>query len=329
VFRRKRSVVQAGDGAKWLTEQLETDFDPTKLMMAPLNMGDEVVGVLVFEQLIPVEENVETDRTPLSCQVAASVIAMAQAGRKHELLSERFVQVMSSLRQARAQLARQQSLAGLAEMAAGAAHELNNPLSVISGRAQLLMSAEDDADKKQMLNQIQQRAAEITHIVSDLLSFARPASPEKRSVSVQDVIEAAIESVCSQLGLQYMEVDISGEAVEDGVYVDVHQATQSIATVLVNALQSYKGGGGPVWVTCEKSPMSNAVWVAIRDAGRGMDAETLKHACQPFYSGHPAGRRRGMGLAHAQRLLLLNGGDLKITSEPGQGTTVTVILPKV
>lgn len=327
VFRRNRSTVQVADGARWLVEQLELDFDPSKLKMAPLKMGDEVVGVLVFEQLVP-GDAADDETAPLACQVAASVIAMAQAGRKHELLADRFVQVMSSLRQARAELARQQSLAGLAEMAAGAAHELNNPLSVISGRAQLLMSTEADEDKKQILVQIQQRADEITHIVSDLLSFARPAVPLKRSVSVRDLMDAAIEAACETLGTQTMEVDISGEAVEDGVYVDVHQAMQSLTFVLVNAQQAYKGGG-PVRVACEKSPMSNAVWVAIQDNGRGMNAETLKHACQPFYSGHPAGRQRGMGLAHAQRLLLHNGGDLKITSEQGEGTTVTVILPKV
>lgn len=327
-FGRQCSVLPAADGARWLTEQLEVDFDPRNLKMAPLKMGDEMVGVLVFEQMLPDEET-PADGMPLSCRVAASVIAMAQAGRKHELLAERFVQVMSNLRQARAELARQQSLAGLAEMAAGAAHELNNPLSVISGRAQLLLSAEDDENKKQMLFQIQQRADEITHIVSDLLAFARPAQPEKRSVSVMDLLEEAVEKVCTQCGLKTMEVDISGDAVEDGVYVDVHQITQSLAYVLINALQSYKGENGPVWITCTKSPMSNAVWVVIRDTGCGMDTEALNNACQPFYSARAAGRRRGMGLAHAQRLLLLNGGDLKLASQPAKGTTATLTLPKV
>ncbi|MHC4989163.1 MAG: sensor histidine kinase, partial [Planctomycetota bacterium] len=253
----------------------------------------------------------------------------AQAAGKHERLAERFVQVMSTLRQTRAELARQQTLTGLAEMAAGAAHELNNPLSVISGRAQLLADSESDEDKKQMLAQIRDRTGEISQIVTDLLAFARPTEPAKRSVLAEELLAKAIEATCRQCGLGSMEIEIAGEAKQAAVYVDVHQVTQSLSFVLTNALQSYKGGNGPVWIDCAESLDEHAVSAAIRDTGCGMDAETLANACQPFFSSHPAGRKRGMGLAHAQRLLLLNGGDLKITSQPDKGTTVTITLPKV
>ena len=329
IFRRHAAIVPVADAAKWLVEQLQAEFDPRRLKMAPLRMGDEVVGVLIFEAMAPIETLVSEDIAPLSCRVAASVIAMAQAGRKHEQLAERFVQVMSNLRQARAELARQQSLAGLAEMAAGAAHELNNPLAVISGRAQLLQSVETDEDKKQMLNQIQQRTAEISKIVSDLLNFARPAAPDKRAVSVAELLSSAIEKTKSLTGTDAVEIEIAGDEKDAAVYVDPHQVSQSVAFILANALQSYKGENGPVWIECSPSPVANAVWLAIRDRGCGMDAKVLANACQPFYSGSPAGRRRGMGLARAQRMLLLNGGDLKLASEADTGTTVTVTLPKV
>jgi len=328
-FRTHASVLPAADGARWLIEQIETDFNPRLLKMAPLRMGDEVVGVLVFEAFTDRTPDGAKNDMPLSCKVAASAIAMAQASGKHERLAERFVQVMSSLRQTRAELARQQTLAGLAEMAAGAAHELNNPLAVISGRAQLLADSETDEDKKQMLAQIRDRTGEISQIVTDLLAFARPTAPQKRSVSVEELIAKAIDVTCKQCGLGSMEIEIGGDAKQDAAYVDVHQVTQSVSFVLTNALQSYKGGSGPVWVDCAESLDEHAVSVAIRDAGCGMDAETQANACQPFFSSHPAGRKRGMGLAHAQRLLSLNGGKLNIISEPDTGTTVTVILPKV
>jgi putative nucleotidyltransferase with HDIG domain len=328
-FRRQASVLPAADGARWLTEQLEADFNPCLLKMAPLRMGDEVVGVLVFEAFTDESAEAAKSEMPLSCKVAASAIAMAQASGKHERLAERFVQVMSTLRQTRAELARQQTLAGLAEMAAGAAHELNNPLAVISGRAQLLADSETDEDKKQMLAQIRERTGEISQIVTDLLAFARPTAPQKRSVSVEELLTKAVDSTCRQCGLRSVEVEIAGDTKQSTVYVDVHQVTQSISFILANALQSYKGGSGPVWVDCAESLNEHAVAVAIRDAGCGMDAATLAKATEPFFSSHPAGRRRGMGLAHAQRLLTLNGGKLTIISEPDKGTTVTVTLPKV
>ena len=236
---------------------------------------------------------------------------------------------MSTLRQARAELAKQQSLAGLAEMASGAAHELNNPLAVISGRAQLLLEAEADENKKQMLDHIQSRTDEISQIVSDLLAFAQPPQPKKRSVSIRELLNKAVEKTCRQCGLASMEIEIAGDGTNDGVYVDIHQVTQSVSCILANALQSYKGGNGPVWADCGMSPDRKSVSVAIRDTGCGMNAETATKARQPFFSSCPAGRRRGMGLAHAQRLLSLNGGNLKLTSEPAAGTTVTITLPKV
>ena len=327
-FRTHASVLPAADGAKWLIEQLEADFNPQLLKMAPLRMGDEVVGVLVFETFMG-ESDGGANELPLSCKVAASAIAMAQAVGKHERLAERFVQVMSNLRQARAELARRQSLAGVAEMAAGAAHELNNPLTVISGRAQLLIDSEKDPDKKQILAQIKERTHEISQIITDLLAFARPTAPQKRSVAVEELIAKAIEITRRQCGLSSVEIEIAGQAKQAGVYVDVHQVTQSLSFVLTNALQSYKGENGPVWVNCTEPLDEHAASVSIRDAGCGMDAETLAKAAEPFFSSHPAGRKRGMGLAHAQRLLTLNGGKLNIASEPDKGTTVTVTLPKV
>jgi len=327
-FRRQTTVLPVADAAKWLTEQLDADFNPRLLKMAPLKMGDEAVGVVVFETFT--DDDAPEDRgLLLSCKVAAATIAMAQAGHKHELLAERFVQVMSTLRQMRAELAKQQSLAGLAEMAAGAAHELNNPLSVISGRSQLLLEAETDEDKKQMLAQIQSRTNEISQIVSDLLAFARPPQPKKQSVSIRELLDKAIEKTCRECGIGSMEIEIAGDGTGDSVYVDVHQIAQSVSCILTNALQSYKGGNGPVWTNCGVASDGKTVSVAIRDTGCGMNAETAAKAADPFFSSCAAGRRRGMGLAHAQRLLSLNGGNLKLISEPNAGTTVTVILPKV
>lgn len=328
VFRRQTALLPIADAAKWLSEQLEADFNPRLLKMMPLKMADEVVGVVFFETFVE-DDAPQEQGLLLSCKVAAATIAMAQTGHKHELLAERFVQVMSTLRQMRAELAKQQSLAGLAEMAAGAAHELNNPLSVISGRSQLLLDSETDEDKKQMLRQIQNRTDEISQIVSDLLAFARPPQPNKQSVSVGELLDRAVEKTCRQGGLGSMEIEIAGDQKDACVYVDVHQAAQSVSCILTNALQSYKGGNGPVWVDCGVSPDEKSVCVAIRDTGCGMDAATAAKATDPFFSSCQAGRRRGMGLAYAQRFLSLNGGDLKLSSEPDRGTTVTVTLPKV
>ncbi|MHC5172736.1 MAG: ATP-binding protein, partial [Planctomycetota bacterium] len=158
----------------------------------------------------------------------------------------------------------------------------------------LLLEAETDENKKQMLGQIQSRTDEISQIVSDLLAFAQPAEPQKRSVSIRELLDKAVEKTCRQCGQGSIEIEITGDGTGDSVYVDVHQIAQSVSCVLTNALQSYKGGNGPVWIDCGVLPDGKAVSVAIRDTGCGMNAETAAKATQPFFSFCPAGRRRGM-----------------------------------
>ena len=327
-FRTTSGVLPLAEGAKWIVEQLSSDFNPDMMVMTPLRMGDKEVGVLFFEVFSKTDDLLTAEQRFVACDVVAAAIAMAVSGQKHLELAEKFVALMSTLRQTRTELARQQSLAGLAEMAAGAAHELNNPLAVVSGRAQLLLAEEEDNNKKQMLKQIQARTEEMYQIVSDLMTFARPNEPNKQAISVTELIQQAIDKTCKACELKSMEVEIDVDDNCGSVYVDVHQAAQALSAILANALQSYKGENGPVWIECS-SAEENGVIMMIRDTGCGMDAVTLEKAAQPFFSFRPAGRRRGMGLAQAQRLLVLNGGTLKLSSEQNKGTMVTITLPKV
>lgn len=329
VFRTKQVILPVADGARWLAEQLTSDFDPDMLYMAPLRVADKVVAVLIFEVFSKQDELLTSEHNMLACRVAASAIAMAIEGNKHVQLAERFVRLMSTLRQTRTELARTQSLAGLAEMAAGAAHELNNPLAVISGRAQLLLTNEQDEEKKKMLAQITERTGEMAQIVTELMSYARPKDPQKRAVAVSELIAGAFEKTSKTSGVEFIEAQVDGQDAAGSVYVDIHQVTEALAAVMLNALQSYDDGNGPIMVNCAPAADENAAVIAVRDEGCGMDRQTLEKVFQPFFSYRPAGRRRGMGLSQAQRFLLLNGGNITIASESGTGTTVTITLPKV
>ena len=100
-----------------------------------------------------------------------------------------------------------------------------------------------------------------------------------------------------------------------------------MANIFCNSVESYEAQIGSIEVTAEGDENGNILKLQISDHGCGMDAETLRKATQPFFSAAPAGRKRGMGLAYAERLIQLNGGRLELASEPGRGTTVTIILP--
>lgn len=325
---KKAFCIAPADGAAaWLLEPIAADLNPLQMRMAPLAMQDKVVGILLFEVMQTEDTRQQTD-CAIACRIAAFAMTMALNVQKHAHLSEQFVRMLGTLRRTRTELARTQSMQGLAEMAAGAAHELNNPLSVISGRAQLLMTAEEDDTKKQMLRQIQQRTEEVSCIVNDLMSYARPAIPEKRHVSLDELLNKAVEKTCQRHRLETLETEIA-VVPNDSVYVDAHQISEALSQILSNAIQAYPGQNGPIWIESDAQDSRNGITLKIRDKGCGMNTEILQKAVEPFFSSRPAGRRRGMGLAHAQRLLRLNNGSLRLESAPGEGTTVFVQLPKV
>ncbi|MBE0536106.1 MAG: HDOD domain-containing protein [Phycisphaerae bacterium] len=321
------AVADAAEHSGWIFEQMDFDIDLGRARIAPLLSCGRAVGVVIFEARMPFDP---AERPELFASVAAvggTLAALATARGRHSRLAERFAELLGRLKQTRGRLTEAQSLAGIAEMAAGAAHELNNPLSLISGRAQLLYDTETDESKKGMLKQIQSRTAEITQIVTDLMSFARPRTPEPQMVTILEVVNEAIGVICTQRGLAQIETTLEDIEGLGDVYVDREQVVTAIVNVLSNSLDSYKGGNGPVTISARCAQPQDAVCLKIIDSGCGMDGATLAKACQPFFSARPAGRKRGMGLSHSVRLLELNGGSLAIASEPEKGATVTITLP--
>ncbi len=320
------AIVPVQGQADWLLTPIADQINPAQMRMAPLSLQDKVIGILVFEAM-----QADAAQKPLecatACRTAAFALRMAQSIQKHANLSEQFVQTLGSLRRARTDLARSQSMHSLAELAAGAAHEMNTPLAVISGRAQLLMDTETDSDRKQMLRQIQQRTEDISQIITDLMSFAKPAKPDKRRVTLEELLAKAVEKSCRRLALAALETELAVD-VTQAVYVDAHQIAEAISHIIDNAVQAYPGQNGPVMIGSQPQDGDAMVQLTIRDKGCGMDAAALQKAVEPFFSHRPAGRRRGMGLTHAQRLLQLNGGSLCLSSTPDEGTTVSICLPK-
>ena len=328
VLQKEFVIVNAVDHVGWAFERIDFEMDLSVAKVLPLPACGKTAAVLIFEPRTPFDPAERPELFAAVASVAGSVIELTLTNLRHSRLAERFAELLGRLKTTRNELAEAKSLAGIAEMAAGAAHELNNPLSVISGRAQLLQDTEADADKKQMLKQIQLRTREISQIVADLMSFARPAEPAAEVVGLRALIDQAVANTTKAHSLAAMEVEIAGIDESVDVCVDRGQIVRAIANILSNSLEAYKAGSGPVQIDAACAQSEGAVTFRIIDFGCGMDGETIAKACQPFFSARPAGRKRGMGLAHSLRLLQLNKGTLSIAGEVDKGATVTVTLPK-
>ncbi len=323
------TIFDAEDRIEWLFEQIDVKFDLSRTKLAPLSVDGRAVGAIVFEPGYPASAEQLAERLKPAATLAAIILDSALGLQRQQWFAERFAQLLTTptAKLEQPKLDEAAILDALAEMAAGAAHELNNPLSVISGRAQLLAQSETDAEKKRILQQIQQNAGELSAIIEDLMSYANPPQPRPVSTPLKQILEEAVELTSQEQ--QTAKKDIQLEIAPDlrGVLVDSAQVASTIANILSNSLESYQGGTGPVKVVAANDESGESVRITITDTGCGMDAETLRRAAQPFFSARDAGRKRGMGLAHAQRLIQINGGSLNIASRPGKGTSVTVLLP--
>jgi putative nucleotidyltransferase with HDIG domain len=325
------TILNAQDYADWLFEQLDVEFDLSHTKLVPLLSAGYAVGAIVFELHYPAETEQFEERLKTSASIAGAVLDLAFASAGQRRLAEQFAQSLTTPVAKPPPdiqpLIAADALNALAEMAGGAAHELNNPLSVISGRAQTLADSETDPQKKQNLRQIQQNAKEISAIIDDLFVFASPSEPRLTWTDHRQILDEAIQLASQKTKVEHIDTRIEVVGDVKNVFVDSAQIASAIANVISNSVESYADSTGPVKITASADKSGSFVKLTIADLGCGMDSETLRKATYPFFSNQPAGRKRGMGLAHAARLIQLNGGSLNITSLPASGTTVTILLP--
>ena len=326
MFESGFELVKASPGAQWLFDRLGLSMDLTSAMAAPLLTAGRSIGSALLE---PPPTGIDAQLLETVCATGAAMLSLSRACIREREQAEQLAATMGRFRQMQKELADARTHNAIAEMAAGAAHELNNPLAVISGRAQLLYDQEQDPAKKQMLGQIRQRTGEISEMLSGLMVFARPGPPEKHLASVLELMERAVENTCQKHHLDAIDIEYIGLEFLPDVYIDTAQVVTALGNLLSNALQSYPGENGPVKVEGAFHKTANFVELVITDQGCGMDQAVLERAVEPFFSAKPAGRQRGMGLAYANRLLRLNGGSLALESKAGSGTTARVSLPCV
>ncbi len=345
-MQEKLVVLDAGDTVDWLFEQCDIKFDLSRTKIAPLQADGRTVGIIIFELRHPVGGDI-AERIGPAARFGGAILDMLETIGSQQWYAERFAQALSKTPDLRQQTSdtrpqtqgteKKAEADVLAEMAAGAAHELNNPLSVISGRAQLLAKSESDPDRKRILEQIQQNAGELTAIIDDLMSFANPQQPRATETAVGQIISDAIDLTKQKKQMNQLDIKIDIEPETPAVFVDSAQIACAISNILCNGLEAYASGPadkiqgqeGLLMIEVSADEANHAVSIQVIDSGRGMDAQTLLKATHPFFSARPAGRKRGMGLAHAQRLIEINHGKLSLSSQPDKGTTVTVVLPCV
>ena len=228
---------------------------------------------------------------------------------------------------------RQRKLRALAEFAAGAGHEINNPLAVISGQAQYLLAHEAEAARRTSLEKIIGQTQRIHVLLRELMQFARPAAPNFRSVDLVRVIDEVATSL-GELALHHKVRVLVRDENSSGqppvaplpcvVEVDEKQVRTALGCLVKNAIQA---AGAEGWIRVRLENRGGQVEVLIEDSGPGLDDNQREHLFDPFYSGRAAGRGAGLGLPTAWSLARQQGGDVALISQPGEPTCFILRLP--
>ncbi len=209
-------------------------------------------------------------------------------------------------------------LTALAEFAAGAGHEINNPLAVISGQAQYLLSHErdwfrEDAGNtpRQALEAIVAQTRRIHVILRELMQFAKPAPPCPGWLDLPTLL-GEVAAGLDELGRQRrVRIEVALQPERLPVYADAGQIRTALSCLLRNAIEAAPTDG---WarLVLRRPVEGEPIEVVIEDSGPGPDASQRPHLFDPFYSGRTAGRGRGLGLPIAWRLTQLQGGDVRL-----------------
>ena len=218
-------------------------------------------------------------------------------------------------------------LASLGELAAGTAHELNNPLTSIIGFSQLLMEKETPDDIREDLKLINNEAQRAVKVTRDLLTFARKHAPVKQHNQINNIIEDVLELRAHLQKMNGIEVERQLDPDLPEIMVDYFQMQQVLLNIIINAeyFMTQAHNKGTLTITTKKQ--NSSVVISIADDGPGILPENLGRIFDPFFTTKEAGSGTGLGLSICHGIVTEHGGQIYVKSQLGKGATVFVELP--
>jgi two-component system NtrC family sensor kinase len=236
------------------------------------------------------------------------------------------------LKKSQAQIVQSEKMAAVGQLAAGVAHEINNPLGSILTYVRLLLkkidgTASKGLDMPQLREYITTIDGEVNRcktITRDLLDFSRMKEPEKILTDIRELLEGVLKLTEHQLSEQKIVLHKHFDASIPKIMADPQQLQQVAINVILNATQSMSGGGA-LEITIQKK--SKFIELLFGDSGSGIPEQDLPRIFAPFFTTKKAGEGTGLGLSVAYGIIENHGGTIKAHSKAGEGTTVVIALP--
>lgn len=226
-----------------------------------------------------------------------------------------------------------QRLAGIGTLTAGVAHELTNPINVITATCNNLLSqlADDNLSTDELLHYVEmidQSAWRCARLIRTLRDYTYLNGQEFASRNLNRIVEAALVLVSYELERQYnLDLVTNLESDLDDIICDQNQITQVIINLLVNARDAMPDEGGKIIISTWSIPRQKAQAFSVTDKGSGIDPAVMPIIFEPFVTTKPMGLGTGLGLAIASQIVEQHHGTIEATNNPGGGATFTVTLP--
>jgi two-component system NtrC family sensor kinase len=289
----------------------------------PLKLTGKVIGVLLVS-----DDRSEREFRPADLQMLEFFAAQASVFIRNARLYQEIQESMEAQRQAEMQLVRSARLAAVGEMAAGVAHELNNPLTTVAGFIELVLDElPEDASQRQDLELVLREAKRARGVVRRLLDFSRPTDNLRIRTDLNELVSEVLTLV--QHLIRTNGVTLQVELSEDlpWIAVDPNQIKQVLLNLVHNALQAMpRGGLLSVSTKLAEREAVEYLTVTVRDNGIGIQPEHLERIFEPFFTTRPVGSGTGLGLSVSYGIVNEHGGILEVESQLGQGSCFTVWL---
>ncbi len=299
----------------------------------PIIFGDRLLGVLHSHTTQPNKRFTTDDLRLLQMLATQVAVAIENAGLYREVqehaavLEQRVEERTRALKEAQAELVQSAKLAAVGTLAAGVAHELNQPLTVIRGYAQGLLAEEGlPAEARADLDRIEAQTVRMARIINHLRDFSRQSKGVLEPVALHEVIEAAFLLVTQQLRSRNIEVVRELDSELPLLQGDRIQLEQVFVNLITNARDAMTPqGGGRLTVATRITDRS--VEAAVADTGPGVPASIRDRIFEPFFTTKEVGQGTGLGLSISYGIVHEHGGEIQVADGPDGGAVFIVRLP--
>jgi two-component system NtrC family sensor kinase len=271
-----------------------------------------------------------TDLARATWQVAQgdwSVRVPASGRGEMGTLARSFNAMVEALQSTQERLVQKEKLASVGQLAAGVAHEINNPLGTVLLYADILYreTPEDDRQQREDLQMIVREATRCKVIVNDLLNFSRQNEVMAQEIDLNELLQELAREVQQQDLYQQVKLLTDLETNLPLIQADPLQLRQVFLNLMNNAAEAMPNSGRLILRT-RKGSAAGFVTVQVQDSGTGISEENLNKLFTPFFTTKPIGKGTGLGLAISYGIIKMHRGQISVQSQVGEGTTFTVTL---